>query len=77
MVFGYQESTPGCVCVWGAGVRKEALVMTPPSLSLDKMSTGGHLKQVIMTSYDASATNAYSQQCVFTGNAGSTAATVG
>lgn len=34
----------------GAGVRKEALVMTPPSLSLDKMSTGGHLKQVIMTS---------------------------
>lgn len=55
--------------------------MSPPNLSVDKMSTGGHFKHITITLYHACATKALSCVCVcvFTdmagwGNPGSTAA---
>lgn len=91
---GYEESTLGCpvcitvcmhvcVCVWGgAAAQTEVPVMSPASLSVDKMSTGGHFKHIIITFYHASATKASSLKCVFTnvprwGDAGSSAAADG
>lgn len=48
-------NTPGVlpVCVKGRRPR-ELLLMSPPSLCMDKMSTGGHFKHVIITFYHAS-----------------------
>lgn len=63
---GYVENTPGC-CARVKGCRPgELLVMNPPGLRMDKMSTGGHFKHVIIAFHCAGATKDYSRKCVLT-----------